>query len=102
MKHKLKIKEKEKKKVWARTWQPVTPFPVPFFAVRARCAMHGRLGWRRRLHNMKDKLKIKEKEKKGLGAHLAARHPVPRSRSSPFVAVVPCTAVWDGVDAYMI
>jgi hypothetical protein len=50
---------------------------------------------------MKDKLKIKEKEKKGLGAHLAARHPVPRSRSSPFVPAVPCTADWDGVDTYI-
>jgi hypothetical protein len=50
------------------------PVPSP---VRGRCAVHGRLGQRRRLHDMKDKLKIKEKEKKGVGAHLAARYPVP-------------------------
>jgi hypothetical protein len=60
------------------------------------------LGWRQGLHDMKDNLKIKEKEKKGVGADLAACHPVPRSCSSPFMPVVLCTAVWDGVDAYMI
>jgi hypothetical protein len=51
MKDKLKKKEKEKKKGWARTWQPITRS---------------------------------------------------RSRSSPFVAIVPCTSVWDGVNAYKI
>jgi hypothetical protein len=75
----------------------VTPFPVPFVAVHGHCAVHGRLGRRQRLHDMKNKLKNKETEKKSVDAHLAARYPVPdpvRRRSWPLGRARPFGTAW--------
>jgi hypothetical protein len=102
MKHKLKNKEKEKEDVGTHL-AACHPVPSPVCGCLWPLCRAQPFRMASTPHDMKDKLKIKEKgKKKRCGRAPSSPSPRSQSCSSPFVPVVPCMAVWDGVNAFMI